>query len=132
LASAVPARLTRREGRRFAYTVGIAFFALSALLVWRDAGIAVAMTAVPGSALLVAGLAVPTRLGPVQRGWMGLAHALSKVTTPIVLSVMYFAVLTPAGVLARAFGHRPLARGGRSAWVERPATARRSSLERQF
>ena len=39
---------------------------------------------------------------------MALAHAISKVTTPIVMGVMYFVVLTPVGVLRRGFGGNPL------------------------
>ena len=38
----------------------------------------------------LAALVVPTHLGPVQRAWMGLAHAISKVTTPIFMGVVFF------------------------------------------
>ena len=48
-----------------------------------------------GGALALAGLVVPRDLGPVERAWMGLAHPISKVTTPIFMGVMYFLVLTP-------------------------------------
>jgi hypothetical protein len=42
-------------------------------------------------------------------------------------------VLTPAGLLLRAFGRQPLVvSAGRSAWVERDAESRRSDLRRQF
>ena len=58
----------------------------------------------------MAGIVVPTRLGPLQRAWMGLAHAISKVTTPIFLGVVYFLVLTPTGIVMRAVGRRRLRR----------------------
>ena len=38
-----------------------------------------------GAARASAALVVPTQLGPVERAWMGLAHAISKVTTPIFM-----------------------------------------------
>ena len=40
---------------------------------------------------------------------MGLAHAISKVTTPIFMGVVYFVVITPIGFIRRrAFGSNPL------------------------
>jgi len=75
---------------------------------------------------------VPGRLGPVQRTWMALAHAISRVTTPIVIGVIFFGVLTPAGLIANALGHHPLVRKGATVWVPRPPDARKSDLNRQF
>ena len=66
---------------------------------------------------------------------MALAHAISKVTTPIVMGVMYLGVLTPVGLLRRAFASNPMvhAPSKRGFWRERPADARRSrSMLRQF
>ena len=57
---------------------------------------------------LIAGLAIPTMLTPVERGWMALAHAISKVTTPIVMGIIYLVVLTPVGLLRRNLGSNPL------------------------
>ena len=135
MAARVPARLTAREGRRFAFTVGAAFLALGGIGAWRGGGIATTVFLVAAVLLGAAGLVVPTYLGPVERAWMGLAHAISKVTTPIVMGVMYLVVLTPVGVLRRAFGGNPLVhrQRGEGYWQARPEGARRSrSLERQF
>ena len=45
-----------------------------------------------------AGSLVPAQLGPVYRAWMALATAISKVTTPMFMGVIFFLVLTPAGL----------------------------------
>ena len=134
MARGVPARLTVAEGRKFGVVVGGAFLVLGAILTWRGHGTAASVVLVLGSALVVAGLALPTRLGPVYRGWMAFALAISKVTTPIIMGVIYFLVLTPTGLLARLFGHRPLSRprGDASFWVSRPAGARRGAMDHQF
>ena len=135
MATRVPAGLTARAGRRFAFTVGAAFLALGGIGVWRGGGIATTVFLGAGTVLGLAGLVAPTYLGPVERAWMGLAHAISKVTTPIVMGVMYLVVLTPVGLLRRRLGGNPLVhreRGG-GYWQARPEGARRSrSLERQF
>lgn len=135
MAGRVPARLTAAEGRRFGLTVGAAFLVFAAIGWWRGGGLATNVFATIGAVLAAAGLVIPTHLGPVERAWMGLAHAISKVTTPIVMGIMYLLVLTPIGLLRRTFGGNPLehpAAGG-SYWKARPEGQRRSSsLERQF
>jgi hypothetical protein len=132
LADSVSARLTTAEGRRFGLTVGVAFLALAALVAWRGHATVGTLLGVLGALLGVAGLVVPERLGPVQRGWMSFALAISKVTTPIVMGVVYFLVLTPTGILRRTLAHNPLkprAEGG--LWVTR-SSENRGDLTRQF
>jgi hypothetical protein len=113
-------------------TVGAAFLALAALLWWRGAQSGGAALGGLGGLLVVGALAIPARLGPVQRGWMALAHAISKVTTPVFMGIIYFAVLTPFGLVRRTFGRSPLHRSRSSPtfWMARPSG--RSDLERQF
>ncbi len=84
--------------------------------------------------MILAGLVLPTRLGPVQRVWMGIAHAISKVTTPIVLAVIYFGVLAPAGCVMRLVGRRPLKRrtGATTYWVTRERTRAPDQMQHQF
>ncbi len=133
LATGVSARLTPAEGRKFGLLVGGTFLVLG-LLLWRRAHLAGASVALLlGGALVAGGLIAPARLGPVYHGWMAIAKAISKVTTPIVMSVIFFVVLTPAGVLGRLFGHRPLSRPqGTTYWHDRPAGARRGEMDHQY
>lgn len=129
------ARLTPREGRQFAFPVGIAFFVLAGVLYWwREHAVAGAVVGGLGATLVTAGLVIPAYLGPVQRAWMALAYALSKVTTPVFMSVVYFAVLTPTGLVRRGIGSNPIrhAPNDDSYWAERPDSQRRSDLQRQF
>jgi hypothetical protein len=65
---------------------------------------------------------------------MALAVAISKVTTPVFVGVVYFAIFTPLGLAMRLLGRRPLerARGAATFWADRPEGARRSDLRRQF
>lgn len=135
MATRVSARLTPKEGRRFGLTVGAAFLVLAGLMWWRAHPLAAAVVGAIGGGLAVAGLILPTHLGPVERAWMALAHAISRVTTPIVMAVMYFVVLTPVGLLRRIFARNPLVHeeGMSGFWKSRPVKARRSaSMERQF
>lgn len=135
MAERVPARLTPSQGRRFALTVGGAFLIFAAIAYWRGHGTIALGLATLGAALSLAGLLIPTYLGPVERAWMAMAHAISKVTTPIVLGSMYLLVLTPVGILRRAIGGNPLTheRTEQGFWKARPSGARRTgSMRRQF
>jgi hypothetical protein len=127
--------LTPAEGRRFGLVVGAAFLALTALFWVKGWTTAAFMTGAVSTLLLLGAVAVPGRMGPVHRAWMGFALALSRVTTPIFMSVVFYGVLTPTGLLKRLFSGNPVRRPRRSGsyWVDRsPAAGGRSDLERQF
>ena len=76
-----------------------------------------------GGIFAAAALLVPALLGPLNRLWTLLGMLLHRVTSPIVLGVMFFLVITPMGVAMRLFGKDPLRlrfdRQGSSYWVER-------------
>ena len=55
-------------------------------------------------------LAAPITLRPVYRAWMRLAILLSRITTPIIMAVVYFLVITPVAVIMRIVGRDPMAR----------------------
>ena len=134
MADRIPARLSAAEGRKFAFTVGAAFLILSALLWWRERqAVAIALGAI-GSSLALLGLTVPTRLGPLNGAWMGLAHLISKVTTPIFMGVVFFITITPISLLMRLFGKVPLRTkaGAVTYWHVRDRGATGSDLTRQF
>lgn len=132
LAHGSPARLTPREGRKFAFTLAAAFGVLAALLWWRQHPTVSSVLALVAGAFAAGGLLVPGKLGPVYRAWMGLALAISKVTTPIFMAVVYFLVITPIAFLRRTIGGNPLrAHRGASGWVDRRQQPR-GDLTRQF
>ena len=129
--------LTAAEGRRFAFTLAAAFAVLAGIAQWRGRERVAMVFAVLAGLFLIAGLVAPSQLGPVERAWMGLARAISKVTTPIFMGIVYFVVLTPTGLLRRALAKKTLspARSAKTFWVDRkpmePEAARRR-MERQF
>jgi hypothetical protein len=128
-------RLTAAKGRSFGLTVGGVFVAIAAVLWWRGHLRTCAVLGTLGTLLILGGLLVPTRMGPVERAWMGLAVLISKVTNPLVMGIIYFVVMLPVGLLRRAFGGNPMVHreSGGTYWKTRPEGARRTgSLKRQF
>jgi len=132
LAQRSPARLTPGEGRKFALTLAVAFGVLAGVAWWRESPRATLVFGALAGAFALGGLLVPGKLGPVYRAWMGFAHVLSRVTTPIFMAVVYFLVITPIAVIRRTLGGNPLrAHRGATGWVDRQQ-APRGDLTRQF
>jgi hypothetical protein len=133
LEARVPARLSPAEGRRFGITVGLAFLALALLFWWRGHAMPRNVAGVAAAIFIAGGVLLPAYLGPVYRVWMRGGLALSRVTTPIFMSIIFFLVITPFGLVARALGYRPLERRATdSFWRPRREGARKSDLQRQF
>ena len=125
---------TATEGRHFGLAIGAVFVVLAALLAIRSRPFALtSAVAIVGTLLMIGGLVVPGRLAPIYRGWMGMAAMLSRVTTPLVIGLMYFMIIMPVGFLRRAFGRNALiARAGETGfWVTRTDGGSRS-MRRQF
>ena len=124
---------TASDGRRFAFPVGTAFLVLAAILWWRDRPTLMWVMTSLGGVLYLAGLMMPAGLGPVYRAWMRMALAISKVTTPIFMGVVYFVVFTPSAWVMRLVGKRPIVHRVEKGSLWQPTTERANSdMRRQF
>jgi len=124
---------TASELRKFGLTVGIAFGVIAGIALWRGHQTPAAVLGGLAGFLVVFGVVFPRILGPVERFWMGLALVLSKVTTPIFMSIVYFVVIAPVGLVRRTVGRNPLRHVAKSDsfWINR-SDAPASDLKRQF
>ena len=89
--------------RKFALVMTVAFAILGSLLLWRGREWAEYLLYVAGF-FLVMGLVAPKLLGPIERIWMKFARALGVVMTTIILTLTFFLLMTPMGLLLRAMG----------------------------
>lgn len=88
-----------------------------------------------GFALLA--LVRPSTLGPLNYLWTKLGLLLNRVTSPIVLGVLFYLVITPFGFVMRVFGKAPLPlqrdRSAATYWIPRtPSASAPSSMTQQF
>ena len=93
----------RRELRKFGITVSIVLGLLGGLFFWRGRDYYFYFL-ILSAALLLLGLVVPILLKPIHKMWMTLAVLLGYLMTRVILSVLFFVVVTPIGLLARSFG----------------------------
>lgn len=117
---------SKRSLRSFGYVVGLVLIGIAAVVLWRHdwAPIpAVYWLGGIGGTLVVLGLLVPSVLRPVYRVWMALAVVLGFVMTRVLLTTVFFTVLTPIGLLMRLFGkdpmHRTLNPSAPSYWIKK-------------
>jgi len=75
-------------------------------------------------------------LRPLNRLWLKLGLLLSKIISPIVLALLFCAIVTPVGLLMRALGKDPLRlrrQGAASYWILRqPPGPAPGSMKDQF
>jgi len=135
MAAGVPARLSPGEARKFGFLVGGGFLVLAVVARLRHHPGAVVWLGAFGGLLVLTGGIRPAWLAPIYRAWMALGHAMSRVTTPILMGLIFFLVITPTGLVLRLLGKNPIPPGGlrRGRWVPRPHAADpRAAMERQF
>lgn len=86
-------------------------------------------------ALVLAALAVPSALAPLERFLIWLGEQIGKVTTPIVLGAFYYLFVTPFGVVRRLMSGDSLNRKmgtADSAWIKRDDRPDAESYRQQF
>ena len=89
------------------------------------------------AAFLLAALVRPAMLAPLNRVWFKFGLLLQRVVNPLVMAVIYFAVVTPTGLVMRALGKDPLRLkydpDAQSYWIHRdPPGPERESMRNQF
>lgn len=103
--------VTTKVLRQFGLLVGGILLALSLYpMVWKGEAIKTWL-AIPGGLLVAAGLIVPQALAQVYRGWMMVGHALGWVNTRIILTVVFYGIVTPMGLVMKLMGKDPMRRG---------------------
>ena len=55
-------------------------------------------------------LIAPGSLDPIYKGWMRFGLFMSKITTPIILGIVFFGVIMPMGLFIRVFRNDPMKR----------------------
>ena len=94
---------TTQELRKFGLVMAAAFCVFGGLMLWRGKAAGPYVLGL-GVAFLLLGLVLPGALRPIEQIWMAFAEKLSIVSTFVILSLTYYLVMTPVGVLTRLMG----------------------------
>jgi hypothetical protein len=103
--------LDARGLRRFAYTTAAIIAVLFGVLLPWLGGLGCPLWPWTLAAVLALwGLARPASLRPLYRGWMRFGQLASRITTPIILGLVFFGMIMPMGLVMRLTGHDPMRR----------------------
>jgi hypothetical protein len=102
--------ITAKQLRSFGFTVGgiFALIAFWPLVVRAEDPRWWAM--VVAVCLLVPAVVFPKSLFWPHKGWMAIGHVLGWINTRIILSVVFYVIVTPIGVLRWWLGKDPMGR----------------------
>jgi len=100
----------KRQLRHFGLIVGVIFGVIGLWpMIFRATGPRL-WALVMAVGLMVPALVLPQSLTYVYRIWMATAEILGWINTRILLSLIFYAIVTPMGIIMRRSGHDPMRR----------------------
>ena len=127
---------TKKDLRKFGLTVGIVLVAIGTLLFYFEKSSAIYFTII-GGLLILLGILFPQLLKPLNKIWMGLAIVLGFIMTRVILTTLFYLVITPIGFLAKIFGKKFMLlkydKSAKTYWEKRSIIPKKQiDYERQF
>tara|TARA_B100002052_G_scaffold72805_1_gene65975 strand:- start:2189 stop:2599 length:411 start_codon:yes stop_codon:yes gene_type:complete len=94
---------SNRDIRSFGITMGIILFIISGLLMYYDKE-SYQLIAIIASTFIGIGFIIPILLKPIYFVWMIFAAILGWVMTRVILSIVFYLIMTPIGLITRIIG----------------------------
>ena len=89
--------------RKFGITVGLVLLIIAVFLFWKEKELYQIFFTV-GVALCLLGIALPVILKPIYWIWMIFATILGWFMTRVILTLLFYGIFTPIGLILRLFG----------------------------
>ena len=126
----------KNELRKFGITMGIFLCLLGGLFLFRKKECYFYFFMV-SPVFFFLGSFLPVLLKPVHKVWMSLAIILGWLMTRLILSILFYAVFTPIGLVTRLLGKKFLdiefTRDASSYWIpNKTVKFEKKNYERQF
>jgi hypothetical protein len=127
----------KKELREFGLTIGVILLILGGVVFWRGRREITPYLFTTSAVFIILGLILPAVLKPIQKIWMGLALIIGFFVSRIILFVLFYAVLTPMGLITRLLGKdildQRIDKTRASYWSDRgPAAGNKESYENQY
>lgn len=99
--------VSAKRERSFGLTVGAVCCILWAIAIWRGRGNPFWLGGL-GGLLILLGWIAPAWLRLPSAAWWTLSHILGWINSRVILTVLFFCVFVPVGLLMRLLGRDPL------------------------
>ena len=96
----------KKELKKFGCSVGIVLLMLAILLFFYDRVNLSCVLSGTGTFLILSGYILPGLLLPFQKLWMVGAIIMGFISSHVILTILYYLVVTPIGLLAKLFGKK--------------------------
>lgn len=123
------------EARKFGFILSSIFIILGLLSAFKDKGINLSLI-IPASILFLLALIAPGLLVPIYKAWMRLGTILGRINSFLMLSIIFYCVLTPIALIRRIlsedsekFAYKT-AKG--SYWIKRASNNTAEDMKRMF
>jgi hypothetical protein len=125
----------KNDLRKFGITIGIVLLIITGFLFWKEnESFQIFLTI--GVVLCVLGIGLPVILKPIYWIWMIFATILGWIMTRVILSLLFYVILTPIGLILRMFGKQFLElkynNNLNTYWNYRESQTQYNNFEKQF
>ena len=91
--------------RKFGITIGVILLIIAGFLFWKEKeSFQILLTF--GVTLCILGIAIPFILKPIYWVWMIFATIFGWIMTRVILSLLFYVIITPIGLIPRFFGNQ--------------------------
>jgi hypothetical protein len=126
-------KTNKEEIRKFGFLIGGVLIALSIFMLWKTLN-QYQLVFIIGISFVLLGLFIPRILKPIYIIWMTFATILGWIMTRVILTILFYLIVTPIGLIARIFGTKFLDlswnKDVKSYWNKREGSV--SDIEKQF
>jgi len=125
----------KKELKKFGITIGIVSILIAiALFIYSKSSAPYFLTI--GGVLIASAYTFPKILLPVQKVWMALAVVLGFIMTRVILSILFYVIITPITFISKLFNkdflNLKIEKEKKSYWNLREGEYEKSSTEKQF
>jgi len=123
----------KEEIRKFGLLIGGVLIAISIFMLWKTFN-QYQLVFIIGISFVLLGFFIPTILKPIYIIWMTFATILGWIMTRVILTILFYLIVTPIGLIGRIFGAKFLDLSWNddvtSYWNKREGSV--SDIEKQF
>jgi len=91
--------------QKFGVTIGIILIVIAGFLYWKENELFKIFFNI-SIVFCIIGVAIPSVLKPIYKIWMSIAIILGWFMSRVILSMIFYLLFTPLGLLGRIFGNK--------------------------
>ena len=94
---------TKKDLKSFGFTIGFILIIMGGFLLYKEKELFIYFLSI-GSIFIGLGLIAPVALKPIYKIWMIFAVIIGWIMTRVILSVLFFSIITIIGIFTRLLG----------------------------